>query len=213
MTRIDARFIRWCSFAALLMMLPASALAQSSIAGRVADSTGGVLPGVTVEAASPALIEQVRIVVTDGEGRYTISDVRPGDYTVSFTLPGFATVVREGVIVAAGVTVTVNSDLSAGGVEETITVSGAAPVVDVQRVARTEVIPREVMDVIPTGRDFKAVAATLPSIKSGRQNVGGTRTVQQQGISVHGLTRNKHHQVRGRPEHEHLVVGGRGADV
>ena len=190
MTRIDARFIRWCSFAALLMMLPASALAQSSIAGRVADSTGGVLPGVTVEAASPALIEQVRIVVTDGEGRYTISDVRPGDYTVSFTLPGFATVVREGVIVAAGVTVTVNSDLSAGGVEETITVSGAAPVVDVQRVARTEVIPREVMDVIPTGRDFKAVAATLPSIKSGRQNVGGTRTVQQQGISVHGLTRN-----------------------
>ena len=197
MKRIDgslgrrSSYIRRFSVAVmLLLLLPASALAQSSISGRVTDSTGGVLPGVTVAAASPALLEQVRVVVTNGEGRFTIIDLRPGVYSVTYTLPGFSTALRDEVPVAAGVTVTLNAELSAGAIAETITVTGASPIVDVQRVARTEVIPREVMDIVPTGRDFKAIAATLPSIKSGRQNVGGTRTVQQQGISVHGLTRN-----------------------
>src|ERR1700741_2141444 len=117
-------------------LLPASAaVAQTStsgIAGVVKDTTGAVLPGVTVEAASPALIEKVRTVVTDGDGNYKIVDLRPGTYAVTFTLPGFSTVKREGIELTSGFTAAVNADLKVGDVSETITVTGATPVVDVQ---------------------------------------------------------------------------------
>ena len=89
---------------ALALLLSATAWAQqaSGIAGVVRDTSGAVLPGVTVEAASPALIEKVRTVVTDGEGRYNIVDLRPGTYVVTFTLPGFSTFRREGIELTAG---------------------------------------------------------------------------------------------------------------
>jgi len=96
----------------------------SGIAGFVRDTSGAVLPGVTVEAASPALIEKVRTVVTDGEGRYNIVDLRPGTYTVIFTLTGFGTVRREGIALTAGLTAPINVELSVGAVAETITVTG-----------------------------------------------------------------------------------------
>src|SRR5437870_8443383 len=111
-----------------LLLLPAPAMAQlgsSGIAGVVRDATGAVLPGVTVEAASPALIEKVRTVVTDGEGQYKIVDLRPGTYTVTFTLPGFSTVKREGIELTTGFTATVNGELKVGAVAETLTVTGA----------------------------------------------------------------------------------------
>src|SRR5207245_6924635 len=109
-----------------LMLLSgiASAQAPSSIAGLVTDATGAVMPGVTVEASSPALIEKVRSVVTDDRGQYRIVDLRPGTYRVSFTLTGFTTVVREGVELRSGFTATISAELKVGGVEETITVSG-----------------------------------------------------------------------------------------
>src|SRR5436190_24109765 len=110
-----------------LVALPSLAHAQSAISGLVRDASGAVLPGVTVEAASPVLIEKVRTVVSDGEGRYTIIDLRPGTYTVTFSLPGFNTLKREGVELPAGFTATVNGDMQVGALEETVTVTGAAP--------------------------------------------------------------------------------------
>ena len=107
------------------------AWAQATIAGAVRDSSGALLPGVTVEAASPVLIEKVRTTVTDGSGRYRIEDLRPGTYEVTFTLPGFATVKQEGLIVSGTAVTTVNGDLRVGGVQETITVTGETPIVDV----------------------------------------------------------------------------------
>src|SRR5205809_8039717 len=109
-----------------VMSLPAAAGAQSvatgGIAGVVRDTTAAVLPGVTVEVASPALIEKVRSVVTDAQGQYKIVDLRPGTYTVTFTLPGSNVVKREGVELTSGFTAAVNAELRVGSVEETITV-------------------------------------------------------------------------------------------
>ena len=127
-----------------LVLFASAAFAQeaSGIAGVVKDASGAVLPGVTVEAASPALIEKVRTSVTDGEGRYNIVDLRPGVYTVTFTLPGFSTARREGVELPTGFTATVNGDLKVGSLEETITVSGASPLVDTTNVRKQIVANR-----------------------------------------------------------------------
>src|SRR5688572_10740842 len=116
---------------AAVVLLPALAHAQS-IAGVVRDASGAVLPGVTVEAASPALIEKVRTAVSDGSGQYRIENLTPGNYKVTYTLPGFTTVEREGVEVTTGVTLTLNTDMRVGGLQESITVTGETPVVDVQ---------------------------------------------------------------------------------
>ena len=116
---------------ACLVLAPTVAHAQSAIAGVVKDTSGAVLPGVTVEAASDVLIEKTRSVVTDGAGQYKIIDLRPGVYSVTFTLPGFATVKRDGVELPSNFTSTINADLKVGSLEESVTVTGASPVVDV----------------------------------------------------------------------------------
>ena len=116
----------------LSLIVPLGARAQDvssgSFAGVIRDASGAVLPGVTVEAASPALIEKVRATVSDGEGRYRIPGLRPGTYSVTFTLPGFKTVRRDGIELTTGFIATVNAELSVGAVEETITVSGETPI-------------------------------------------------------------------------------------
>src|SRR5436189_5999184 len=106
----------------LLAMVPGSAYAQATLAGVVKDTSGAVLPGVTVEAASPSLIERTRSAVTDGTGQYQIVDLRPGTYTVTFTLSGFKMVKREGVAVSGAGAITINGELSVGGVTETVVV-------------------------------------------------------------------------------------------
>src|SRR6516165_9006872 len=115
---------------ALLFSTGARAQQAAGISGVVRDASNAVMPGVTVEAASPALIERVRTVVTDGEGRYSIVDLRPGAYTVTFTLTGFSTVKREGVELASGFTATINATMSVGSLQETVTVAAASPIVD-----------------------------------------------------------------------------------
>src|SRR5207245_8621490 len=135
----------------LLLVSNAWAQQASGIAGVVKDASGAVLPGVTVEAASPALIEKVRTVVTSGEGRYNIIDLRPGTYGVTFTLPGFNTVRREGIELTSSFTATVNADMQVGAVEETVTVTGEAPLVDTQNVKQQKILADSVLTTLPTG--------------------------------------------------------------
>ncbi len=138
---------------AFVVFLPALGFAQTGIiAGLVKDASGAVIPGVTVEAASPALIEKVRTAVTDGSGQYKIVDLVPGAYTVTFTLVGFNTVKREGIALSAGFTATVDADLRVGALEETITVSGQSPIVDVQNTREQTAVPRDVIDAMPIAK-------------------------------------------------------------
>src|SRR2546426_12475684 len=138
-----------------LLVLPAAGWAQTvvsgTIAGLVVDTTGAVLPGVTVEAASPALIEKIRTAVTNDRGLYRIVDLRPGVYTVTFTLPGFSTFRREGLELTTAFTATVNAELRVGALAETVTVTGESPVVDIQNVMQQKVFAREVVDQLPGG--------------------------------------------------------------
>lgn len=165
---------------------------SGTIAGVVKDATGAVLPGVTVEVASPALIEKVRVAVTDDQGNYKVLELRPGSYTVTFTLPGFSTLKREGLDLTTGFTATVNAEMKVGAVEETITVSGAAPVVDVQRVTQSNVLSRAVLDTIPTGRTIQGYAALTvgASVNSTLVDTGGNRGEQYGHIAIHGGREN-----------------------
>ena len=145
-----------------LAFLPAEAFAQASIAGLVRDTSGAVLPGVIVEAASPALIEKVRSVSTDGTGQYKIVDLRPGTYTVTFTLTGFSALKRENIELTGSNTVTVNADLTVGSVAETVTVSGQAPTVDIQNTNKSAIISDLVQAALPSGRSQYAYAVLVP---------------------------------------------------
>ena len=163
-------------FATFLLIAAAPAAAQDSgIAGAVNDNTGGVLPGVTVEAASPALIEGSRVAVTDAQGRYAFTALRPGVYTVTFSLTGFTTVVREGIELTAGFTAPVNVELGVGALEETITVSGQSPVIDVQRVQELSVVTKDVLDSLPMSKDWGAIGALTVGVAPESQDVGGVR--------------------------------------
>jgi hypothetical protein len=152
--------------------------------------------GVTVEAASPALIEKVRTVATDGDGPYKIVDLRPGTYAVTFTLPGFSTVKREGVELTTGFTATVNAEMKVGSLQETVTVSGATPVVDIQNVRTQNVISREVFDSVPTAKSTPALAALTVGVSvttgtgNSGQDVGGNKGEQRAGLSIHGSDPN-----------------------
>src|SRR5437773_4759513 len=187
-------FARIILGAALLALLPAAASAQTSaLAGSVKDRSGAVRPGVTVEASSPALIEKVRAAVTDGAGQYKITALRPGTYTVTFTLPGFAVVKRENVELTSDFTATINGELRVGAVAETITVSAESPVVDTQSITTRTVMTREVLDAIPTGRNIQAVGIMIPgttiAVGGGgalSRDVGGSGNLQQSPLQFRG---------------------------
>ena len=149
---------------AFVLLVPALARGQGSIAGLVRDSSGAVLPGVTVEAASPALIEKVRTAVSDGSGQYRIVDLRPGIYSVVFTLPGFATIRREGIELTGDFTASVNAEMRVGALEETITVSGETPIVDVQSAKRQQVVSNEIVNSVPAVRAWNSILMLVPSI-------------------------------------------------
>src|SRR5437899_7025178 len=144
-----------------LMLVPAAARAQSAIVGTVKDTSGAVLPGVTVEASSDVLIEKTRSVTTDGNGQYKIVDLRPGQYVVTFSLTGFATIKRENVDLPANFTTAINADMKVGSLEESITVSATSPVVDVTTPAHAHVLTREAIDAIPTGRTIQGLGQLI----------------------------------------------------
>ena len=163
-----------------LVVVSAGASAQvadsASIAGVVRDASGAVLPGVTVEAASPALIDKVRSVVTDGQGLYRIVDLRPGIYTVTFTPPGFSSLRREGVELTPGFTAAINAELRVGTVEETITVTGESPVVDISNVRQQTTLERETLEALPTTGRLAMYAQIIPGATYANpawQSVGG----------------------------------------
>ena len=170
----------------LFLITPAAARAQSAIAGLVRDTSGAVLPGVTVEASSDVLIGKSRSVVTDGEGRYTIVDLRPGTYVVVFSLEGFTTFRREGVELPANFTSTINADMRVGALEESVTVTGASPIVDVSNTQRTQVINRDLLDSLPSARNYSSLAALMPGVKLSNTDVGGNQQMEQIYMRVHG---------------------------
>jgi len=173
---------------ATLLALPGIAHAQSAMVGLVKDTSGAVLPGVTVEASSDALIEKSKSAVTDGEGRYTIPDLRPGTYVVTFTLTGFSTIRREGIELPSQMTMTLNADLKVGALEESITVTGNSPVVDVTTAVHTSVLNREAVDNIPTGRTIQGMGQLIVGINLSLPDTGGARAMQQTYMSTHGMT-------------------------
>jgi Carboxypeptidase regulatory-like domain len=179
----------------VLLPAPVGAQGLGAIAGVVRDTSGGILPGVTVEAASPALIEKARTVITDDQGVYRIVDLRPGIYGVTFTLPGFTVVKREGIELTGNFTATVNAELKVGGLEETVTVSGQSPVVDIQNVVQQRVITRDVLEALPSGKSIQSMTALIPGLSAGLQNhdVGGTVGDQPIGTAIHGSRANDQH--------------------
>ena len=172
----------------LVALLPVAAFAQGSISGVVKDTSGAVLPGVTIEAASPALIEKVRAAVSDGGGQYRIVDLRPGTYAVTFTLPGFNTFKREGIELTGSFTATVNADLKVGALEETITVTGETPIVDVSSATRQRVLKQDMLDALPNDRVPAFMAALSPGINISQQDVGGSlgNTASGSNMTSHG---------------------------
>ncbi|HEY1304235.1 MAG TPA: carboxypeptidase regulatory-like domain-containing protein [Vicinamibacterales bacterium] len=187
-----ASFGRRACLIAVLSLIPASVLAQgastATIAGVVRDSSGAVLPGVTVEAASPALIEKVRSTITDERGQYRLPELRPGMYAVTFALSGFSTLKRDGLELRTNFTAQVDVELKVSNLQETITVSGSTPLVDVQTATQQRTVSREVLDTVPTAKSVLGIAALIPAVVEppNAQDVGGSKGERSVRISVHG---------------------------
>src|ERR1700694_1553774 len=162
-------------FAALTMLALFSSMAsaQSTISGIVRDTTGDVMTGVKVEAASDALIERSRTVTTAGDGRYTIVDVRPGVYTMTFTLQGFSTI-KQQVTVPANVPVQVDAEMKGDSVGETVNVESTIATVDVENVAHPQVLSRADMDAIPSARNMQSLGSYVPAVHLNTPDVAGS---------------------------------------
>jgi hypothetical protein len=169
-----------------LVLLPSSVWAQAAITGVVRDASGGVLPGVTVEAASPVLIEKVRSVITDNTGQYRIVDLRPGTYSVMFSLTGFSTVKREGIELSGTFVATINGDLKVGSLQETITVTGETPIVDVQSAKSQTTINKDIISAIPTSRNATGIMAVIPGMATTGDSGGITGGTGGGASSMHG---------------------------
>src|SRR5215211_1846347 len=178
-----------CVAIVIVLLLPTRALAQASLTGIVRDSSGGVIPGVSVEAASAALIEKVRSAVTDSAGLYRIVDLRPGTYALTFSLPGFTTVRREGLELAGAVTLTINAEMRVGTVQETLTVTGATPVVDVQNTRSQTVLNSEVISALPATRAYGALLNAIPGVTVDNNGLAITPTMTF--FSSHGGPSNE----------------------
>jgi hypothetical protein len=180
------RFVMVLLILASTFLATRTALAQATLGGVVRDTSGAVVPGVTVEAASPVLIEKARTTVTDGSGQYRIVDLRGGTYTITFTLSGFATVKREGVQLAGEGVTTVNSELRVGTLDQTVTVTGEAATVDLQSTTRQAVISKEVIDTLPTGRNYSSLGLLLTGVNTTRPDSGGALGDPMASLTVHG---------------------------
>ncbi|HUQ88466.1 MAG TPA: TonB-dependent receptor [Vicinamibacterales bacterium] len=171
---------------ATVVLLPAIARAQSVFTGTVKDTSGAVMPGVTVEAASPVLIEKVKSAITDENGLYRIVDLRPGTYSLTFTLPGFNTQTRDAIELQSNFVATIDVQLSVGTLQESVTVSGASPVVDVQSNVKQQVLSREVLDAVPTAKTIQGLGQLVLGVTLNAPDVGGSRAMQQTYFAIRG---------------------------
>jgi len=194
------RFVRMAALALAVAAIGEGTAFAQAIAGVVRDASGGVMPGVTVEASSPALIEKTRTAVTDGEGQYKIISLSPGTYSVTFTLTGFNTVKREGIEITNDFTAGVNAEMKVGSIEETITVSGQSPLIDTQSVTQKKAMTSELIDALPTGRTWQNLSTLVAAVSVPLSNtdVGGSNNERYQTMTVHGS----------RPDQMPLVMNG-----
>ena len=175
-----------------LLLMPAPTWAQGSsaagIVGTVKDTSGAVLPGVTIEAASPALIEKVRSTVSDDKGEFRIIELRPGTYSVTFTLPGFSTFKRDGLELGSSFTAQLNVEMKVGGLEETVTVSGETPLVDTSSVSQQKSMSKTLLDTVPTGKSIYGFVSLMPAAiaPTAQQDVGGGLGDSTMRITIHG---------------------------
>src|SRR5215470_6266023 len=183
-----ARSLKISVFVSLLCLtgLASESLAQSTLTGVVKDESGAVLPGVTVEASSPALIERSHSAISDESGTYRIIDLRPGSYTLTFSLPGFKTFKREEIELTSNFTATINAVMSVGAVDQTITVATETPVVDLETNIKAQVLPRDTLDSIPTAHTIQSVGQLVLGIQLNSPDVGGSQAMQQTYFTVHG---------------------------
>ena len=204
---------------AWLLLFPTVTWAQGTgIAGVVKDASGGVLPGVTVEAASPALIEKVRTATTDGQGQYKLLDLRPGKYTVTFTLPGFRTLQRAGIEILVGEIANIPADMPVGDLAETLTVSGEAPVVDIHSTTQNRTISPDLISALPTGRGTVNFAMLIPGMTGtsvgaggqGAQDVGGTVGERRVSAAIHGSRSSEFAQLYDGMKYNNLQSSGGG---
>ena len=194
-------FLRGLTAVSILLLVPVAAHAQATLSGLVKDSSGAVLPGVTVEASSPALIEKTRSTTTDSNGRYSIPDLRPGLYRVAFTLSGFSTTVRENVELSGTNITTANADLAVGNVQETITVTGENPLVNLETTTRQAVMDQELVTAIPSSRTPFTVGVLIPGVRKGAfmsQDVGGSVVQEVASLEANG----------GRTADQRMMVNG-----
>ena len=181
----------------ILLTFASAGRAQSSISGQVRDTSGAVMAGVNVEASSEALIERSRTVTTNAEGRYSIVDIRPGTYTITFTMMGFNTV-KQQIEVPANVAVPVDANMQVGSIGQTVEVQARVATVDVENVAHPEVLSRSEMDSVPTARNLQSVGSYIPSVHLNIPDVGGSQQIQQTYIATHGNP----------PQHDIILLDG-----
>jgi hypothetical protein len=213
MTRVAIRIaIAAVASVVIAQSAHAQGLGAAGIVGVVRDTSGAVLPGVTVEASSPVLIEKVRTTVTDGEGRYQLAELRSGGYSVSFTLPGFATFKRDGLELPSNFVATVNAEMKVGELAETITVSGQSPLVDTRSVSKAQVISQETLAALPVARSVGSMLAFVPGAVSPANGVdtGGTKGEQSVRISVFGARPNDMRQMTNGLQYTNLNGDGGG---
>jgi hypothetical protein len=188
---------RWTT--SFLMLVSALAFASSAFAqgggasstgtiqGRVADAQSAVLPGVTVTASSPSMLGQ-QTTVTSETGNYRFPAVPPGTYSLTFELPGFNTVKREGIQIALGFTANINIDMQLATLQETVTVTGESPVIDTTATRVVQNFKLEQLQSIPNGRDMWSLLAVTPAVQMARIDVGGNRAGTQTDYRAYGQT-------------------------
>ncbi len=196
-----------------VLVFPSLVAAQSSFTGTVKDTSGAVLPGVVVEASSPVLIGGAKSDNTNANGQYRITDLRPGSYTVTFSLPGFKQVRQEKVELRVDFTGTLNATLEVGALEEAITVTGTSPTVDVSSNAKVEVMTAEILEQVPTGRTIQGLAQLVSGVSLNVPDVGGSRAMQQTYMSTRGLTSANNIVTGRRPDGQRARRRRRGAAV
>ena len=167
-------------------LVPTLAHAQATLAGVVRDTSGAVLPGATVEASSPALIEKVRSAVSGNTGQYRITDLPPGTYDIAFTLAGFNTVQRQGVQVTGSGVIPINAEMRVGAIQETITVTGETPLVDTQSTRRESVLSADIIKALPASRTYGALLSAVPGLMTSNSSLGAMATPDMTFFTAHG---------------------------